>query len=82
MNGTELSAVTDGVERLERSHRRWKFCAICCAALTGIIFSVGAAGTNLADEIRTKELLLVDKDGKVRAWLDATGLFFGGKGVN
>ena len=77
MNETNKPEVLQRLDRLERENRRWKVLGCTAFAVLGLIVLVGATGskgTKVAEEIRARKFVLVDKAGKVRGKWTAPGL--------
>ena len=76
MNETNKPEVLQRLDRLERENRRWKVLGCTAFAVLGLIVLVGATGskgTKVAEEIRARKFVLVDKAGKVRGILGESG---------
>lgn len=63
------------LDRLERENRWWKLLGTTAVAVLSLVVLVGATGDKVTDEIRTRQLVLVDQAGTVLATLgpDAAG---------
>lgn len=65
-------AMVQRLNRLEREIRAWKALTRTCWGLLGLVFLLGATGergTKTFDEIRARQFVLVDADGKARGGL-------------
>lgn len=71
----ELTALRHRVDRLERQNRHWKVCGGGAGLLLGLIVLAGAAGRD-PESIRARELVVVDRNGTIKALLNETGLKF------
>jgi hypothetical protein len=65
MSETEISALVCRVDRLETRLRRARLLGAASLGALLLLGSLGATGPS--DEIRTKSLIVVDRDGKSRA---------------
>jgi hypothetical protein len=72
MSQGQLTFMAQRLNRLERSHRRWKLLASGLLGILVLLSLMGATiqkGGNVAEVIRAQRFLLVDEDGKTRAEL-------------
>ncbi|MFQ5911803.1 MAG: hypothetical protein ACE5JS_01315 [Nitrospinota bacterium] len=69
MDGSQMDAVTQRLDRLERENGRWKAVGIIAVAVFALVVSLGATGgggAKVAEEIRAKKFAVVDEDGRER----------------
>src|SRR6266849_4359093 len=72
MNELPLNAVIERLSQLEQENRRWKLVGIGAIVILGLVFLLGAAGSkesSVAEEIRARRFILVDRFGTSRAQL-------------
>ncbi len=73
MNNQATDTLVDRVERLEQQNRRLKLGGVACLAVVGTVLLMGqAAAPKVSDEIRTRQLVVVDETGETRAVLRGT----------
>lgn len=68
----QIDTILQRLERLERENRRWKVFASVAALVCGCLLLLGAAnsrGPHIAQEIRARSFVLVDKQGMLVAKL-------------
>jgi hypothetical protein len=70
MNESTHEAIIQRLARLEQENRRWKMLGLCAVVLLGLVVLLGATTSKVVQEIRTKRLILLDKDGRERAKLE------------
>jgi hypothetical protein len=69
MDQPVVDTIVRRLERLQRAHRRWQVIGWTAMALLGLIVLLGAMARqelDLANEVRTRALVVVDKEGKPR----------------
>ncbi|HWO87814.1 MAG TPA: hypothetical protein VNL98_01555 [Gemmatimonadales bacterium] len=72
MSSTEADSLTTRLDRLERDARRWRWVAamlVGTLGITGLLAATTARPVPVADEIRTKRLVVVDGQGRDRVLL-------------
>ncbi|MFQ5691936.1 MAG: hypothetical protein ACE5IM_02680 [Nitrospinota bacterium] len=69
MDRAREDAVGGRLDRLERESRRWRALGIAAVAVLGLVALLGAKGTRVADEVRARRFVVVDREGRVRAAL-------------
>jgi hypothetical protein len=74
MDGSTLEALSQRVERLERTNLQWKRLASWVLAVLGVVVLFGAAGKKAKSptELRAQRVVLVDNAEKARAELTLT----------
>ena len=70
-----LAEIVDRLERLEAASRRWRVLALSALSVVSLLLLTAAASSQVADELRTRQVVIVSADGSMRAILDATGLY-------
>ena len=76
MNEAQMDDVTQRLDRLERENRRWRLLGISAVTVLGLVVVMGATeskGVKGEEEIRARRIVVVDRDGKQRVVLDASG---------
>jgi hypothetical protein len=70
MDDPTVTVVLQRLARLEEARRRWKLLGIGTISVLALVVLLGAAGgTKVPEEIRAKQFVLVDQNGKIRAML-------------
>ncbi len=84
MDEPRLDAFAQRLVRLERENRWWKLVGVGALAMLGLVVLLGARGgeqTRAVEEVRARRFVLVDREGKLSAFLGtdflgtAMGLF-------
>jgi hypothetical protein len=63
------AGVLPRLNRLEREVRWWRIVGGAVSGVLVLVLLGGAAGTQVAEEIRARRFVIVGQDGKARGWL-------------
>jgi hypothetical protein len=61
-----LHEVSHRLTRIEKENRRWKILSIAALIALGLLTLLGASQAKIAEEVQTRQLTLLDKNGRIR----------------
>ena len=61
-----MDALVQRLDRLERENRWWRALGVVSVAVLDLVVLTGATGSKVADEIKARKFIVVDKEGTKR----------------
>lgn len=66
MEHQKMDALLQRLDRLERENRWWKVLGCAAVGVLGFVMLTGATGSKVADEVKARKFIVVDKNGTKR----------------
>ena len=66
MDQEYIDTVAQRLDRLERENRWWRVIACAAVGVLGFVMLTGATGSKVADEVKARKFIVVDKKGTKR----------------